>query len=222
MSVDDMYKICEYAINKAQNGYLSPNEFNLLVNQAQNSWMDYLLGQFQQYQYQRAQAKVSYGQNSNVRQRLQPFIYNYTLSVNSLGFASYPADFVQADAMWTYYNYKRVRWTPQDKVYSVFNSTIDPIADNPAYMTEDTGFTFLPNSIGSARLSYVRKPTRIYWNYTLDVNGRQVYNPATSEQPKWADVDIFEIISRVLKLAGLNLKDGDVINYANSIISTGQ
>lgn len=222
MTVDDMYRICQYAINKAQNGSLTPSEFNLLVEQAQNSWVDYLIGEFQQYQYQRAQARVSYGQNSNVRQRLQPFIYNINLSIDTTGFVRYPGDYLQYDAMWSFYGYNRIRWAAQDKLYSIANSQIDPIASNPAFMIEDVGLRFFPNNIASARMSYIRKPQRIYWGFTLDGNGRKVYSPANSEQPKWADVDLLEIIARVLKLAGVNLKDGDVVQYANSIIQQGQ
>jgi hypothetical protein len=102
------------------------------------------------------------------------------------------------------------------------NSQIDPITSNPVFMIEDIGLRFFPNNIGAARMSYIRKPQRIYWGFTLDGNGRKVYSPANSEQPKWADVDLLEIIARILKLAGVNLKDGDVVQYANSIIQQGQ
>ena len=222
MNVDEMYRICQYAINKAQNGNLTPSEFNLLVEQAQNSWADYLIGEFQQYQYGRAQSRVGYGQNSNVRQRLQPFIYITNLSVDVNGFCPYPGDYLQADAMWSLYGSQRVKWTSQDRLYSTYNSKIDPIATNPAYLIEDIGFRFYPTNITAARLSYIKKPTRIYWAYTTDGNGRPIYSPALSEQPKWSNLDQIEIIARVLKLAGVNLKDGDVVNYANSIIQQGQ
>ena len=72
MNVNDMYRICQFAINKAQNGYLTPSEFNLIINQAQISYQDYLLGEFQQYQYGRPQARVNYSQNEDIRQRLTP------------------------------------------------------------------------------------------------------------------------------------------------------
>jgi len=46
-----MYRICQFAINKAQNGYLTPSEFNLIINQAQVSYQDYLLVELIYYQY---------------------------------------------------------------------------------------------------------------------------------------------------------------------------
>ena len=184
-----MYRICQYAINKAQNGYLTSSEFNLLVNQAQTSYTDYLLGEFQQYQYGRPQARIDYNQNSNIRQRISPLLYGYTLSVDGTGFASYPGDYVQTDAMWNPNGISRYRYVKQDSLFSYYNSKIDPIANNPVYLIEPSGFRFYPANVGTARLTYVKIPPTITWGYTLDSNGSEVYNPATSKQPGWSDVD---------------------------------
>lgn len=217
-----MYRICQYAINKAQNGYLTSSEFNLLVNQAQTSYADYLLGEFQQYQYGRAQARIDYNQNSNIRQRLSPLIYGYTLSIDGTGFASYPGDYVQTDAIWNPNGISRYRYVKQDSLFSYYNSKIDPIATNPIYLIEQTGFRFFPANVSGARLTYVKNPPTITWGYTLDGNGREVYSAGASQQPVWSDVDLLEIIARVLKLVGVNLKDGMVAQYANQVTSQGQ
>ena len=222
MNVNDMYRICQYAINKAQNGYLTSSEFNLLVNQAQTSYVDYLLGEFQQYQYGRPQARIDYNQNSNIRQRMSPLIYGYTLSVDGTGFAAYPGDYVQTDAMWNSNGISRFRYVKQDSLFSYYNSKIDPIANNPIYLIEPTGFRFYPANVASARLTYVKNPPAILWNYTLDVNGREQYNQATSKQPVWSDVDQLEIIARILKLVGVNLQMPVVQQYANQVTQMGQ
>lgn len=217
-----MYRICQYAINKAQNGYLTSSEFNLLVNQAQTSYADYLLGEFQQYQYGRAQARIDYNQNSNIRQRLSPLIYGYTLSIDGTGFASYPGDYVQTDAIWNPNGISRYRYVKQDSLFSYYNSKIDPIATNPIYLIEQTGFRFFPANVSGARLTYVKNPPTITWGYTIDGNGREVYSAGASQQPVWSDVDLLEIIARVLKLVGVNLKDGMVAQYANQVTQMGQ
>lgn len=217
-----MYRICQYAINKAQNGYLTSSEFNLLVNQAQTSYADYLLGEFQQYQYGRAQARIDYNQNSNIRQRISPLIYGYTLSVDGTGFAAYPGDYIQADAMWNPTGITRYRYVKQDSLFSYYNSKIDPIATNPIYLIEPNGFRFYPANVATARLTYVKTPPTITWGYTLDGNGREVYSAAASKQPVWSDVDLLEIIARILKLVGVNLKDGMVEQYANQVTQMGQ
>jgi hypothetical protein len=221
-----MYRICQFAVNKAQNGYLTPSEFNLVINQAQVSYQDYLLGEFQQYQYGRPQARVNYSQNEDIRQRLTPLILQTTLTPNtSTGIAAYPANFLQVDAMWESDGLHRIRFVPQDSLYSYYNSEIDPIEKNPIYLLIKDQFQFYPKNIvtisGNPIISYVRSAPDIIWAYTT-VSGRPVYNSGTSQQPVWYDVDILEIITRALKLIGLNLQDGMVEQYANQITQTGQ
>ena len=231
MNVNDMYRICQFAINKAQNGYLTPSEFNLIINQAQVSYQDYLLGEFQQYQYGRAQARINYSENENIRQRLSPLITETTLTINGTsGEASYPNDYVQADAIITT-AFKRVRFVQQDSLYSYYNSEIDPVATNPIYLIEPTGFQFYPKTLGTALLTYVKEVPTIVWAYTT-VSGRPVYAPTQTGvgvtpitgtiQPIWADVDLLEIIARALKLVGVNLQAGQVEQYANQVTSQGQ
>ena len=221
MNVNDMYRICQYAINKAQNGYLTSSEFNLLVKQAQTSYQDYLLGEFQQYQYGRAQARINYSQNENIRQRLSPLITETTLSIDAnSGEAIYPSDYVQADAVRTS-TFDRVRYVQQDSLYSYYNSEIDPIATNPIYLLEPTGLQFYPKTIGTAILTYVKDAPTIVWAYTT-VSGRPVYDAGSSTQPVWDNVDLLEIIARALKLVGVSLQIGQVEQYANQVTQQGQ
>ena len=233
MNINDMYLICQFAINKSQNGYLSPSQFNTIINQGQTSYQTYLLGEFQQYQYGKAQSRIGYSQNENIRQRLSPLITEAALVISGAGKAAYPADYVQADAIRTS-AFQRVRYAQQDSLYSYYNSTIDPIANNPIYLIEPTGFQFYPVTLGAAVLTYIKNAPVMTWAYTLDANGRPVYAPPGQAQPPvqvpvtgsvnpvWDDVDLLEIIARALKLVGLNLQMGQIQQYANQITQQGQ
>lgn len=223
-NVDDVYQIVTYAVGKnLQQGYVSPDDFNLVINQAQKSYVSYLLGSFQQYQPGRPTARVEFGQNTVVRQRLSPIIYQTNLAIDPFGYAPYPADYLQADAMWvSIYGYERIREVQQNFLYSTYNSVIDPIDSWPIYVIEDTGFRFYPITLGSSRLSYVAQPPDMLWAYTLNPNGIPVYNAAGSVQPVWDDASILEIIVRALRLIGVNLQYNDVSAYANQIQVQGQ
>lgn len=232
-----MYQICQYAINKAQNGYLTPSQFNLLANQAQTSYMDYLLGEFQQYQYGRPQARVNYSQNSDTRQRVAPFILTATLNPDTNGLVTYPSDYIQTDSIRTSTN-NRVRFVQQDSLYSYLSSEIDPISTNPIYLISDSGYKFYPNttdngvSIANLKLTYIKNPPTIVWAYTLDVNGRPVFAPTQTGvgvtpttgtvEPLWYDIDKLEIVARILKLVGVSLQDGQIQQYANMVTTQGQ
>lgn len=223
MTINEVYQLVLYATAKnASQGYVSPDDFNLTINQAQKSYVSYLLGSFQQYMPGRPVARVEFGQNTIVRTRLAPIIYWYNLSVNSVGYTPYPGDYLQVDAMLTYGDYKRIRAVQQDSLYSYYNSVIDPIAENPVYILQDKGFHFYPENITNAKLSYVRNPPDMVWGYTLDVNGIPVYNPATSVQPVWDDASILDIVVRALAIIGVNLQTNVLEQYSMSIKNQGQ
>lgn len=222
MTVNEVYELMKYIINKEQSGYLSPTEFNNNMNFAQNSYISFLLGTLQMYVPGRPIAKVELGQNSVVRQRLTPSIYEYNLTIDGSGYSPYPGDFLQVDAMWSIYGYNRIRWTDQDRWYSTYNSVIDPIATNPIYRIRDIGLQFAPDNIGAAKMSYVRVPPAIIWGYTLDGNGVEVYDPATSADPIFDNTAILEIMARALRMSGVNLQAADVSNYAEQIKNIGQ
>lgn len=223
MDINDVYNIMLYAIRKNQNGNLNPASFNLVINQAQWSYTDYLLGEFQKYTPGRPFAAVEFSQNEDIRQRLSPFIpAPVTLTINGSGIASYPTGYLNSDAM-TYGIYKqRVKFIQQDRLFSHLNSFIDPISTNPIYLIYKDGFQFYPINLGSAFLSYIKQPDELVWGFTLDPQGRPVYNQGTSVQPQWLDLDMLEIIVRALAIVGVNLQLNVVEQYSQVIKTQGQ
>lgn len=178
MNVNDVYVLMQYIINKNQGGYLSPADFNNIINQAQRSYVSYLIGSIQRYQYGKPIAPVELGTSMTVRKTLSPFILEKNLPVDPSGFCLYPSDFVIPDALYTLNSFNRIRAVEQDKLYSYYNSQIDPVATNPIYLIKPTGFQIYPINIGTIKLSYIATPPNIIWSYTLDGNGRPVYSEA--------------------------------------------
>ncbi len=224
MNVNEIYVLMQDILAKnIQQGYLSPDDFNTYINQAQRSYLDYLLGEYQQYQAKRPIPVVSFAQNERVRTSIAPLIYNRILAIDSVtGIAPFPNDFEQVDAMWGLYGFYNIRFTQQDRLQSNYRSVIDPVAENPIYLIKHEGFQFFPETTGSSRLSYVRTPPEIEWAYTLDSNNLPVYDPVNSSQPVWADPDIYNIIVRALAMTGVQLQLGVVMNYSENIKRGGQ
>ena len=224
MDVNECYRLVLLATAKnVQDGYVSPDDFNLAMNNGQRMYLDYLLGEYQKYQPQRPIAVVEFGQNERIRESLAPLIYGANLFPNTTtGIAAFPSDYEYSDNMWGLYGFYNIRFVQQDRLDSYIHSSIDPIAENPVYLIQHEGFHFFPENFGSARLSYVRTPPSIVWGYVLDSNGIPVYNPSTSQQPVWGDTDIYQIIVRALALVGVNLQLGVVMQYASDIKNNGQ
>lgn len=222
MTVDTFYRIVQGLLAKNQQGYAPPDEFNLYANQAQQSYLDYLLGQYQKYQPGRGISPVHFSQNQRVRTSIAPLIYGVVLNVDGTGLSPYPSDFEMVDAMWSVYGFNRIRFTQQDALWSKINSVIDPVATNPLYLMKEEGFQFYPETIAQARLSYVRKTPTIIWAFVEDFNGEPVYDPLNSIDPVWSDTDMYNIIVRVLQSFGVSLQMGVVIDYSQNIKNVGQ
>lgn len=227
MDVNQCYEIMQYATAKnVSQGYLSPEDFSLSINQAQRSYADYLLGEYQRYQIQRPIAVVEFGQNERIRDSVAPLIYNTVLPINSTtGIAPFPSDYEYVDAMWSVYGNYNIRFIQQDRLDSYVHSVIDPVVTNPVYLIREEGFQFFPDrpfGENQAKMSYVRNPPSIVWGYVLDGNGIPVWNPATSQNPVWSDSDMLNIISRALLMVGVNLNFNTVVQYAQDIKNGGQ
>ena len=228
MTADTGYQLVKYLANQFQRGNVSPQRYNLIINQASTSFLNYLLGQFQTYNYGKPESRVQFGVNETARQRLSPLINPpSTLTIDVTGLAPYPTGFEQVDAMFSL-TMDRIRFFPQHRLYSYLNDPIDPINTNPGYVLESGGFRFYPNTtyngtqLPGALLSYVQTPTPINWAYTLDGNGKPVYNAGLSVGFPWYDVDNFEVVVRALKMVGVNLSVNELLQYGDAIIKQGQ
>ena len=224
LSVDDMYSIEKDVLNKNQNGYFSPARFNRLNNQAQFDYMDYLLGEFTKYQPGRPIPPVAWGMTARVRESLTPFILApTTLSVNATtGAVVLPDDYEMWDAAYWGDTMNRVKFIQQGRLYSHLNSSINPITTNPVFMSVKDELIVYPNSIGSIKLSYIRTPAQINWAYTLDSNGRPVYDAANSTDPEWQRFDCIQVMVRALRIMGVNLSAAQVSQYAEQIKNVSQ
>lgn len=196
-------------------------EFELMFNTSQLEYLNYLLGGFQQYAPNHPQARVEIGSTEQLRQRLMPLHKYATLSISS-GVANYPNDFQQVDSMERTSTLSPIRYVQQHYLGAYYNSVIDEVDDNPIYLITSTGFRFYPTSLTSARLAYFGTPPDIFWNFTVDGNGRRVYNPVGSIDPVWYDTDIMDIVARMLLKIGVSLQAADIQRYANEIKTQGQ
>ena len=70
-------------------------------------------------------------------------------------------------------------------------------------------------------IDYLKRPTRALWNYDI-VNDEPVYNAATSVDVEFDEMLKSEIVARMVKYYGLNVDDGNDVQYANQATNTGE
>lgn len=223
MTVDFMFQLFNAIANKNVRGDLGSSRFNLFIQQAENSYVSYLLGILQKYQPGRPVPPVAIGMTRRVRQILSPLItppVEVTIAPLT-GVAAFPVGHLYTDTVKTAAG-KKVRYADSMRLTAFNESVIDPIGSNPVYLIQNNGFQFYPFSLGTAWVTYIKQSPGISWGKTVDENNREEYNPTLSKQPVWSDLDCLEIITRALRMAGVSIQFTDVQQYANEIKNTGQ
>jgi hypothetical protein len=225
MTIDEVYKFINFITKKSSaGGYISPEEFNLVINRAQVQYFNKLYGNQNDYRYDRPVPKISYAVTEKISNSLSPFLESTNLTTDANGQAAIPATMFQTVSLTKDINnvpYEVTR-VEQDRVANNLTSYYDaPDSEFPIYTQLKDKYQFYPKTQNIVyKLFYLRKPEDMVWGYTV-VSNRPVYNAGTSVQPKWEDVDMNEIIYIALSYIGINLKDGDVSQFAQLKTQTG-
>jgi hypothetical protein len=225
MTIDQVYKFIDFTIKKSNaGGYLTPDEFNLIINRAQIQYFNKLYGNQNDYRYDRPIPKISYAVTEKISNSLSVFLSDSTaLTIDANGQVNLPSDLFQTVSITHTINgvENEITRVEQDRVANNLTSVYDaPDTTYPIYAQLRTKFQFYPKNLATANLYYLKKPTDMLWAYTV-VSNRPQYDAANSVQPLWKDMDMNEIIYIALSYVGVNLKDGDVSQFAQIKTQTG-
>lgn len=219
--VNTIYGYQRFLIRKNQSGSISSTEFFYVWNGEQNDLFQDLRGRFNARNNGKEGINTGLLENETIETKLSPFIKTTTISI-AAGLGNKPSDFSYLMAFRI--NGEHVFHINKNQIATINDSVIDPpsIASNCYYYTPyGNQYKFLPTSVTSADMDYLGLPQDVVWAYTLDGAGRQVYDPANSQQPQWAQTEILEITERALKKLGVSYKDGDFAQYGASVVNTG-
>ena len=221
MTVDQVYNILKFIVRKNQLGSLPPSEFEYAFNSAQRNYYDLLIGRIEQYRYGSPIPRIGLTMTDNVVSRLMPFQKKSTLSITS-GVLTKPSDLNKISAIYSANNYRIYR-IEEDRYAERIQDSIDPIDEaNAFYIEEKATLRVYPTTLTTCSFIYFTTPTDIKWNYTIDGQGRPVYNSTGSVQPVWLENDYDELIARAAKIIGVSLANPPVVNFAQGVIQTGE
>jgi hypothetical protein len=222
LSVDYVYQFALKLIRKNQSGGISSTEFAYQWNDAQATYMDDLLGRFQARNNGKEGPNTGLIENETIQTKLNPFSISTPLSISG-GVCVKPDNFIYTLALRI--NGVKVFQVDRDEIGAMNDDVIDPpsISDNSYYYTEyGNQYKFFPPAVTAAELDYIVAPTDVFWAWTPDGQGRQVYDAANSTQPQWDNNSCREITKRMLTNIGVSLKDADFANFGKSVITTGE
>ena len=224
ISIDRVYQTVLAMANKEQNGYITPQEFNLFANRAQ-------METFEQYFYDIAQFSRIPGTNhdyadalTNLEEKISYFKkWNHGITIGNtlFGDAILPDDLYRLGNVYSN-NWKKAESISRGTQQQYYNRNPLTKGDlkRPFYTRKsDTNIQFYPYEAAPANstiyIDYVKKPIAVKWGYII-VNNEALYDSSNS-----VDFDMHlseepELVSKILFLAGIALNKPGLSQVAKS------
>ena len=222
VNVDTVYQRVLTLANKEQRGYVTPQEFNLLANQAQ-------LDIFEQYFYDINQFSRVPGNDTEhadivalLNEKIDHF-EKYRAAVdmsNGSGVGILP-DYYRMGKVFYYdtnSKYVEIEKINQNDIHHIQNSPLtSPSVTRPVYVrfssagdnqsNRERRIQIYPTSITSrVQCNYIAKPTDVNWGYT-EINGTALYNSASSTDFELHVSEEKNLVLKILALAGISIAD---------------
>tara|TARA_R110002012_G_scaffold240472_1_gene414640 strand:+ start:43 stop:768 length:726 start_codon:yes stop_codon:yes gene_type:complete len=228
--VDTVYQTVQALANKEQRGYITPQEYNLFANQAQQDIFEQYFYDLNAMRSQRPQQSLIGDSTSMLHQKLKTF-YNPSVPMIA-GNLPIGDGLVYGKIWWQYGTMSQLEIleaTPEF-VRDISQSTWHSNAADPMFVRQgqhsiqvwaNSPSPYSPIAPAQYALNVsheliARRPTLVYWGYVV-VNEKPTYDPVTSAH---FDLDISEqtdLIIKILSLAGISIEDPQLVSAATSI-----
>ena len=204
ISVDTIYQRVLAIANKEQRGYITPQEFNLLANQAQGEI-------FEGYFYEIDRLRRLHGSQHKLSDKLE--IINskikkfYKWNVPLAG-TTLPAGVYRVESL--YHNGNLCQRMDRNEVETARKTAIlKPTPSRPIYHDWAGGSQVRAYNGGGVlnallRVDYIRKPKGAKWAYVV-TNEKALYNAGSSQNFELHQSEKQELVQRILELAGVTI-----------------
>ena len=215
MDLKVAHDFIRYILQKERGGFISPEENDELLDRAQ--WWFYT-DQFD-----------AYAKSQKIEDSLSTFSTKFQFTTPSTGLVQLPVNpavspcyehllsvYVQY-LQGTIIRYKPIKLLSEDEIAERLNSQIlAPTVTDPVGMQMLPGQVQLfPTAVLSGYGYYMKKPLKPFFDYTLGEDGRTItYLPSTSVQMEWNDSSMNKILVKAIQLAGVNIGNQSVVQFA--------
>tara|TARA_R100001369_G_C3286163_1_gene163011 strand:- start:361 stop:1047 length:687 start_codon:yes stop_codon:yes gene_type:complete len=206
VSIDKVYQKVLILANKEQRGYITPQEFNLLADQAQKEIID-------QYFYDINQFSRMHGNSTEYSDMLGLLdeklsvlkgSHNTDVLLGSIGLQNLPFNLYKIGTL--IYNGIEIEEVNSNELLNINRSPLaKPTLSRPIYVQDKNGINIYPQTIDEISMTYVREPSMPNWGY-LVINEKALYNDATSVNFEVSEAEEPELVYRILALAGIAIQ----------------
>ena len=210
-----------FILNKDNNGYLTPAEFNAFARLSQLEVFEDLYQKVNDWYSKRNNRTSNSGIadiTKHVTEDLEAFVKTSNLTLDSGSTFTIPTDtYSLIDVI---YANKSVEKVSNHKITLLNNSNLTaPTIYYPAYVDRETKVTLYPDTITSGVSAiYIKLPEDPNWTYYTDSSGNPVFdiNNANYQDFELTKEYEKELVLRILAKAGVTLRESAIINVVNA------
>ena len=229
VSIDTVYQKVLGILNKEQRGYVTAQEFNLFANQAQ-------LDLFEQYFYDINQFSRMPGNSTEYSDMLNILnekinVFETTAAPTRTGsFFDEPTDLYRLGTV-VYKNtttntfgvastesIEAERINANEFLYINSSPLTKPKNIRPVFVSNTSGIRVYGNNeitdVTEVEFQYIKKPAKVEWKYQM-VLGEALYDSTYSVDFELHPSEEVELVTKILELSGLLVKDYNLYNVAN-------
>ena len=218
VSVDRVYQTVLAIANKEQRGYITPQEFNLFANQAQNEIFEQYFYDLNQFRRIPGNDTVSSDPRDMLEEKIA--IFRVTNSAYSGGLDSGVYRLENVRYRETATNIFHLAEEVTKKEYDAYHAstlTTPPINRPIFYRSGNTIYRSPVDGYNNTHIDYIRRPHAANWTYTL-VNGDALHNPSASD---FHDFELHgseekNLVIKILQFAGVSMQDATLIQAASA------
>ena len=215
VNINSVYQKVLALLNKEQRGYLTPQEFNLLADRAQNEIYENYF-----HQAKNSNAKIKDDDTHTdilemIEAKLSPFLKSETNTNISSGIMTLPTDLYKLDIVKVGTNLAtEVNKKEEHYITSLgeTGSVLYPKTSRPIFTRVSSTtirITPSPNDNASCTVTYYKEPTTPSFGYVV-VSEKALYNSNTSVDFELASSEEEQLVSRILLLSGTIIKQPDI------------
>lgn len=215
VSVDRVYQTVLAVANKEQRGYITPQEFNLFANHAQNEI-------FEQYFYDLNQFRRVPGNNTvtaDPRDIIEEKISLFHVA-DAGGGSTLPNSVYRLEGVRYKETATQVFHTAEEVTKKEFDAyeaaaLTRPPVNRPIFYRAGNIIERSPSTTGlydNTRIDYIRRPVPPSWTYVI-VNDKALWNGAGTDFELHASEEK-NLVVKILKLAGVAIKDPNLAQAA--------
>jgi|TARA_B110000211_G_scaffold100455_1_gene116914 hypothetical protein len=217
--VDTVYQRVLALANKEQRGYITPQEFNLLANQAQ-------MEIFEQYFYDQKSQDVNLKNStefSNVDEMIDEklSVFKETVIITVTGTTgTLPNDMYRLGSLFYTNSLIEVEQVTEEELMYLHQSPlVRPTIGTPAFVrSKETSVTIAPPPLDFISCNYIKIPAKVNWSYIV-VNDKALYNNGPSINFELHKSDETELVYKILSLAGIVIAKPGLGTYADGQIN---